>query len=74
MKAYRVELLIIDFDGLGPTEIEATLEHQKYPNYCISPSVKAIEEKDIGEWTDAHPLNHSETANDEYKRLFGRAA
>lgn len=74
MKAYRVELLIIDFDGLGQTEITATLEHQKYPNRCISPSVQAIDEKDIGEWTDAHPLNHSDTADDEYERLFGRTA
>lgn len=72
MKAYLVKLLIIDFDGLGPTEIANTLENQKYPNRCISPSVKAIDERDIGEWTDDHPLNHSGTAGEEYKRLFGR--
>jgi hypothetical protein len=29
-----------------------------------------MEVKDIGEWSDDHPLNHNHTAETEYKRLF----
>ena len=68
MKAYKLEVLIIDFDELGADEIVAVLENVKYPNHCISPDVKKIEITDIGEWNDNHPLNKS-TADDAYEQL-----
>ena len=71
MKVYKLEILVIDHDGLGSEAIRQTIENQKYPNYCISPHVKRIEERDIGEWSDDHPLNHRDRAQDEYRRLFG---
>lgn len=71
MKAYKVELLVIDFDGLGADGIKETIENAKYPNYCISPTVKDIDSRDIGEWSDDHPLNKSSTADAEYRKLFG---
>jgi hypothetical protein len=71
MKAYKVELLIVDFDELGPDDVRETIENQRYPNDCISPNVKSIEVRDIGEWHDDHPLNDSRTADAEYQRLFG---
>jgi hypothetical protein len=72
MKAYKVELLIIDFDQLGEKEIQFTLENTKYPNWCIYPNVMKIEERDVGNWTDEHPLNLSTTSQEaEYQRLFG---
>ncbi len=70
MKAYKVTLLIIDTDDIGGEEIRDVLEQARYPNHCISPSVKLVEERDIGEWSDEHPLNQRATAAAEYERLF----
>jgi hypothetical protein len=70
MKAYKVEILVVDFDGIGQAGIIGALENTRYPNHCISPSVQAIHERDIGPWSDGHPLNVSATAEAEYKRLF----
>jgi hypothetical protein len=61
-----VEILVIDFENLGQEEIRKCLENTRY----ISPEVKTIEQADIGEWTDDHPLNKSEKMNQEYERLF----
>lgn len=70
MKVYKVELLIIDFDEIGEESIKETIENQKYPNYCISPSVMNICCEDVGEWDDDHPLNKSSTSKDYYNNLF----
>lgn len=70
MKAYKVEILIIDFDGLGENEIQSVLENTGYPNHCISPNVMDISERDIGEWSDDHPLNQLTTMGTEYRKLF----
>ena len=72
MKAYRVTLLIIDHDNLGGEEIRDVIEGSRYPNHCISPDVKLVEERDIGEWSDGHPLNQRDTSEAEYERLFGK--
>ena len=72
MKAYKVELLIIDFEGMGPDDIEDTLENTKYPNNCFTGlSVMSIAEKDIGEWDDGHLLNQTDKCRGEYLRIFG---
>lgn len=71
MKAYKIELLIVDFDKLGPEGIKEELEAANFANDCISLRVKKITEKDIGEWRDDHPLNKFSTCNAEYERLFG---
>jgi hypothetical protein len=70
MKAYKVELLIVNHDGLSEREIKIQLENVNYPNDCISPSVMKIEGKDIGEWHDDHPLNKNKTMEKEYNKLF----
>ena len=70
MQAYKVELLIIDHDGLGADGIREVLEDTHYPNRCISPKVQSIEGKDIGEWTDGHPLNKRDSVDTTYKKLF----
>lgn len=70
MKAYKIELLVIDHDGLGEDEIIAEIENVRYPNDCISPLVKSIEVRDIGPWRDDHPLNKRDTVDEEYRRLF----
>jgi hypothetical protein len=72
MKAYKLEILVIDHDELGPEEIKDVIENIKYPNWCISPSVKSIIAREIGEWHDNHPLNLFSTMDGEYTRLFER--
>lgn len=69
MKAYKVELLVIDFDEVGE-EIKTIIEDQKYPNYCISPSVMNMQSVDIGEWDDSHPLNKKDKKKDFYQQIF----
>ena len=71
MKAYKIEILVIDFDGLGKDGIEQEINNVRYPNDCLSLDVKNIIEKDIGEWHDDHPLNNGETYQSEYLKLFG---
>jgi hypothetical protein len=69
MYAYKVELLIIDFDGLKEEGIATELENTKYGNHCINPSIMKIEGAYIGEWHNDHPLNVGDLQK-EYKRLF----
>lgn len=70
MKAYKVEILVVDFDGIGRSEIADVIECARYPNRCINPEVMAIEERDVGEWHDNHPLNLPDSTKAEYERLF----
>ena len=70
MQVMRLEVMVIDMDGLGAEAVKETLENQKYPNYCISPEVKVIEVREIGAWSDEHPLNQIDTADAEYRRIF----
>lgn len=71
MRAYKVELLIIDFDEIGEEGIRYQIQNTRYSNDCISPQIKSIQSKDIGEFHDNHPLNLKSTCDDEYKQLFG---
>jgi len=71
MKAYKIEILVIDFDEVGKEGIVREIHNARYPNDCITPDVKNIIEKDIGEWHDDHPLNKRETYQSEYLKLFG---
>jgi hypothetical protein len=70
MKAYKLEILIIDFDDIGEEEIRYQIENNRYSNDCISPKIKSIQVEDIGEFHDAHPLNVKSTCDEEYNRLF----
>lgn len=72
MKAYKVELIIIDFDEVGEELIRYYIENTKYPNHCISPQIKLIEGKDIGEWHDNHPLNSLDLHDTEYAKIFSK--
>lgn len=66
MKAYKLELLVIDFENYGPESLSVIAENAR----GLDPTVMSIEGRDIGEWTDDHPLNKHDTAEAEYKRLF----
>ena len=69
MKAYKVEMLVVDHDGLGGEGIKDELENTKYSNRGIAPQVMFVEGKDIDEWSDDHPLNFL-GCNEEYQQLF----
>ena len=58
MKVYKIELLILDHDALGPEEIRTVLENTNYPNDCIRPQIASVEEREV-EWADDHPLNRA---------------
>lgn len=73
VNVYKIEVLVIDFDGLGPKGVQDTIENAHYPNHCISPQVKAVDIRQI-EWSDEHPLNRRDTADAEYQRLFDTPA
>jgi hypothetical protein len=73
VKVYRVELMILDFDGVGEG-IPDVIENARYPNRCISPGVVSMASVDIGEWDDSHPLNNDATRGAEFRRLFPSAS
>jgi hypothetical protein len=66
MKAYKYTILIIDHEDIGKEDISSCLKNAKY----INPEIMHIQEADIGDWSDSHPLNHNETQKDEFNRLF----
>lgn len=70
MKVYKIEVMVIDFDGIGGESIKDEIENARYANRCISPDVMDITGVDIGEWDDSNPLNQKYAKEAEYKRLF----
>lgn len=71
MQVHKITLYVVDFDRVGGTGAAEAIETARYPNRCISPNVLSIETREIGEWSDDHPLNRGELATDEIRRLFG---
>ncbi len=69
MKAYKIELLVVDHDGVGD-DIPAYIESVNFPNDCIRPHVMRTQSVEIGPWSDDHPLNQRATMEIEYRRLF----
>lgn len=67
MKAYKIELLVVDYEDYGKDEIVRILESQRN----IYPTAMKVVEADIGEWSDDHPLNKLDTMKAEYDRVFG---
>lgn len=70
VKVYKIVMLLVDHDELGPKGIKSLFEDEQYPNHIIGPDVMSIEERDIGEWHDKHPLNFHSKMRAEYERLF----
>lgn len=62
--------MVLDFDEVGEAGIKEVIENARYPNRCIAPEVKKIEGRDIGKWHDDQPLNITDQADAEYRRLF----
>ena len=67
MKAYKVEVLVLDNEQLGEDSIKYLLENVKW----VYPKIMSIQSKEIGEWDDDHPLNKKDEAEQYYQELFG---
>jgi len=69
--AFKVEVLIIDANDENIKESDITTEIEfscEVGNaFC---KVMKVTEKNIGEWSDDHPLNGLEM-EEEYRKLFG---
>ena len=63
MKAYKVELLVLDHENIGVCK-ETFREDFEY----LFPRVMSIQSKEIGEWDDDHPLNFGDI--EFYNNLF----
>ena len=70
MKVYKIALLIVDHDDLGPEEIHVVLENTNYPNDCIRSQIASVEEREV-EWADDHPLNQTGWIG-AFRKLFGK--
>lgn len=53
MQVMKLVVTVIDFDGLGADGVKDAIENTHYPNRCISPDVRSVEVRDIGEWSDS---------------------
>lgn len=69
MEVHRLEVLVIDSDEVGSDGVKRLIENTKYPNWSISPHVQKIETREV-EWSDDHPLNKRDTADEAYRKLF----
>lgn len=69
VRVYRMEVLVIDHDQLGPDGARSALENARYPNDCMSPKVVALDER-LLDWSDDHPLNKRDGWKPAYEALF----
>lgn len=69
VKVFKLEVLVIDHDGLGEKGIRQELESVRFPNDCMSPELVAAESREV-EWHDGHPLNMRNGWRDAYANLF----
>jgi len=72
MKAYKITLLFLDFDEVGPQEAKALIENARLPNRIDPGTVMDLQEADIGEWSDDHPLNKRATMSEAFRSLFDK--
>ena len=65
IKAYKIEILVLDFEDSGEESIKETVENVRY----LNAEVMSIKSEDI-EWSDDHPLNNCGTSARAYQDLF----
>lgn len=70
MRAYKITLLFLDFDEVGPQEAKALIENARLPNHINPGKVMEMQEADISEWSDDHPLNKRATMASAFAALF----
>lgn len=70
MRVYKIVLMFIDHDELGPDGAADLIENATLPNHIDPGTVMSIEERDIGEWHDGHALNSLLAREDAFYALF----
>lgn len=69
-KVYKMVIMFIDHDNLGPDGAIQLLEDARYPNHIIGPTVMTLEERKV-KWSDDHPLNKTDKQAKEFEDMFG---
>lgn len=69
MKAYKATLLILDFEGMCRKDTR-DLRYELGNIKGFNSTIMDLQEAEIGEWDDSHPLNRSDTQRAEFDRLF----
>jgi len=65
MKVYKIEVMVLDFEGLGDEEIKREIENNRFLHvHAMSSKSKEVE------WTDEHPLNNGGTMDRAFTELF----
>lgn len=67
-KVYKIEILVIDFEGVDEDEVCYYVENLKY----LSSRILSLQSVEV-EWEDDHPLNHGATQDAEVARLFPKS-
>ena len=70
MKVHRVVLYVIDFGRLGTGGVKDAIACARFANDCISPKIGDIQTRDIGKWSDEHPLNKRSVSEESWSALF----
>lgn len=67
--AFKVTLVVLNLNGDCPDEgsVRSCLENLRHPEFV---QVMDVEAKDIGPWSDDHPLNQTATKREAYRQLF----
>lgn len=65
-KAYKIELFILDVEGIREENVIYFLENVKY----LYPKVMSVQSRELGEWYDDHPINKKDTYKQTYDELF----
>lgn len=73
MEIHRIVLYVVDFDGLGAEGVKQELENTRFANDCISLDIAEVQTRDIGAWSDDHPLNKRATVDATREALFALA-
>lgn len=66
MKVYKIELMVMNHENVSDKDIETILEDVRH----LYPTVVSMESKEIGEWTNDHPLNKHAEWKPIYNELF----
>jgi hypothetical protein len=65
IKAYKIEILVLDFEDNGEESIKDTVEGSRFLN------AKVMSSRGVDvDWSDDHPLNHCGTSARAYQDLF----
>ena len=67
MQVYKIEVMVLDFEGIGGEEIKNSIENNIFLNAHAMNS-KSVEV----DWSDDHPLNKCGTMARTYTDLFAK--